>query len=168
MNDDVSIRAATSADVEQIAEIYNHYVLTSTITFEEEPVDVPEMARRVLDVRSIPLPWLVAVTDSEVAGYAYASRWRARTAYRFSVEATVYLRAGQVQKGIGSELYRHLIAALQVAGVHAVIGGVALPNDASLRLHEKLGFDKVAHFKEVGFKFGRWIDVTYWERVLNP
>ncbi len=168
MNERVSIRPATGEDVEQIVEIYNHYVLNSTITFEEAPVDAPEMARRIFDVRSIPLPWLVATSDSDVVGYAYASKWRARAAYRFSTEATVYLRAGHVHKGIGSELYRHLIAALQAAGVHAVIGGVALPNDPSLRLHEKLGFEKVAHFREVGFKFGRWIDVTYWERILSP
>lgn len=168
MNERVSIRPATGEDVEQIVEIYNHYVLNSTITFEEAPVDAPEMARRIFDVRSIPLPWLIATSDSDVVGYAYASKWRARAAYRFSTEATVYLRAGHVHKGIGSELYRHLIAALQAAGVHAVIGGVALPNDPSLRLHEKLGFEKVAHFREVGFKFGRWIDVTYWERILNP
>ena len=168
MNEHVSIRPVTSADVEQIVEIYNHYVLNSTITFEEVPIDAPEMARRILDVRSIPLPWLVAASGSEVVGYAYASKWRTLTDYRFSTEATVYLRPAQVHKGIGSELYRHLIAALQVAGVRAVIGGVALPNDASLRLHEKLGFEKVAHFRQVGFKFGRWIDVTYWERIMNP
>jgi L-amino acid N-acyltransferase YncA len=163
-----TIRPVSSADVEQIVEIYNHYVLASTITFEEEPVEVPEMARRILEVGSVPLPWLVAVSDSGVQGYAYASKWKARSAYRFSVESTVYLREGSFGQGIGSQLYEHLIAALQVAGVHAIIGGVALPNDASLRLHQKLGFEKVAHFREVGFKFDRWIDVTYWERVLNP
>lgn len=162
-----TIRPADSADVEQIVEIYNHYVLTSTITFEEEPVEVSEMARRIRDVHAVPLPWLVAVSGTEVLGYAYAMRWKARAAYKFSAESTVYLRAGAVGKGIGCELYTHLIAALQAAGVHVVIGGVALPNDASLRLHQKLEFEKVAHFKEVGFKFNRWIDVTYWERILN-
>lgn len=163
-----TVRPVCSADVEQIVEIYNHYVLTSTITFEEEPVGVPEMARRILDVRAIPLPWLVAVSDADVLGYAYATRWKTRAAYKFSAESTVYLRADAMGRGIGRKLYAHLIAALRMAGVHAVIGGVALPNDASLGLHHKLEFEKVAHFKEVGFKFDRWIDVTYWQRILNP
>jgi phosphinothricin acetyltransferase len=164
----VTIRPADSADVEQIVEIYNHYVLTSAITFEEAPVEVSEMARRIHEVHAVPLPWLVAASDANVLGYAYATRWKARAAYKFSAESTVYLRADAVGKGIGRELYAHLIAALRTAGVHAVIGGVALPNDASLGLHQKLEFEKVAHFKEVGFKFNRWIDVIYWERILNP
>lgn len=168
MTASVAIRSVSSVDVEQIVGIYNHYVMTSTITFEEAPIDEPEMARRIHDVQAVPLPWVVAVAGSNVLGYAYATRWKARAAYRFAAESTVYLRAGAAGKGIGSELYAHLIAALRAAGVHAVIGGVALPNDASLALHQKLGFEKVAHFKEVGFKFNRWIDVTYWERVLNP
>jgi phosphinothricin acetyltransferase len=168
MSATVIIRPAISADVEQIAEIYNHYVLTSTITFEEEPVGVPEMARRVRDVQAVPLPWLVAVSNASVLGYAYATRWKSRAAYKFSAESTVYIRASDVGKGVGCELYENLLTALQEAGVHAVIGGVALPNDASLGLHRKLKFEKVAHFKEVGFKFNRWVDVVYWERILGP
>jgi L-amino acid N-acyltransferase YncA len=161
-----SIRPATLDDAEQIAEIYNHFVLTSTITFEEEPVPAAEMAQRMADIQASALPWLVATRDQRVIGFAYAHKWKARAAYRFSTEVTVYVRAGLGNSGTGSRLYTQLFAALKAGGAHAVIGGVALPNEASLRLHQKFGFEKVAHFKEVGFKFNRWIDVTYWQLTL--
>lgn len=163
---DESIRPATLDDAAQIAEIYNHYVLTSTITFEEEPVSAAEMSRRIAEIQSVSLPWLVATRDDRITGFAYAHKWRARAAYRYSTEVTVYVRSGLGNSGTGSRLYDQLFAALKAAGAHAVIGGVALPNEASLRLHRKFGFEKVAHFKEVGFKFNRWIDVTYWQRIL--
>jgi phosphinothricin acetyltransferase len=126
------------------------------------------MGRRIEDVRSASLPWLVAEENGRVVGYAYAAPWKARVraAYRFSVEITVYLAPGNVRRGIGSLLYSRLISSLQTLGVHTVIGGVALPNKASVALHEKFGFEKVAHFQQVGFKFNRWIDVAYWERIL--
>jgi len=161
-----SIRDATPEDAEQIASIYNHFILTSTITFEEETVTAAEMARRVVEVQSGSLPWLVATRGGQITGFAYATKWKVRAAYRHSTEITVYVRDGLGNSGIGSRLYARLIDTLRACGMHAVIGGVALPNEASLRLHRKLGFEQVAHFKQVGFKFGQWIDVTYWQRVL--
>ena len=98
-------------------------------------------------------------------GYAYAAPWRARAAYRHSVETSIYLAPGAGGRGLGARLYRALFAALP-SHVHAAIGGVSLPNPASVALHERLGFRKVAHFREVGRKFGRWIDVGYWQRLL--
>lgn len=164
---DVSVRAATADDAAQVAEIYNHYILTSTITFEEEPVVAAEMARRIAEVDAVSLPWLVAVDrDGRLAGFAYANKWKTRAAYRFSTEVTVYVRDGVGKAGVGSALYAALFAALKSRGAHAVIGGVALPNEASLRLHRKFGFKQVAHFEQVGFKFDRWIDVTYWQLIL--
>ncbi len=112
---------------------------------------------------------VVFVTPNNPTGTAipaYAVLWKARSAYRFSVEITVYVAPGMAGRGIGSMLYSHLFAALQPLGVHAVIGGIALPNEASIALHEKFGMEKVAHFQQVGFKFNRWIDVGYWERIL--
>ena len=162
------IRTVDVADATQICEIYNHYIETSTITFEETPVAAADMANRIRDIQAIPLPWLVAVDGGKVVAYAYAQKWKVRAAYKFSVEVTIYVRQGLGHSGIGSQLYSRLFAALEPLGVHAVIGGVALPNDASLRLHQKFGFEKVAHFKEVGFKFGKWVDVTYWQIILNP
>ena len=158
------IRSATPDDAERICGIYNHYIATSTITFEEQPVAAAEMANRIREAQS--LPWLVAEKAGEILGYAYASKWKGRAAYKFSAEVTIYVRQGLGHCGIGAQLYSQLLPALKARGMHAVIGGVALPNDASLRFHQKFGFEQVAHFKEVGFKFDRWIDVTYWERIL--
>ena len=161
-----TIRTVDSSDAVAIAAIYNSYITETVITFEEEPINGEEMLRRIEDVRSTSLPWFVAEEEGRVVGYAYAAPWKVRAAYRFSVEITVYLAPGNVGRGIGSLLYGRLISSLQTLGVHAVIGGVALPNKASIALHEKFGFEKVAHFQQVGFKFNRWIDVAYWERIL--
>lgn len=163
----MEIRAATTDDAEAIAAIYNHYILTTTVTFEEAAVAADEMAQRIADLQVAGLPWLVATSGVAVVGYAYASKWRARHAYRFSVESTVYVDAGRHGKGVGDALYVRLLEQLADAGYHLVIGGIALPNDASVGLHEKHGFDKVAHFREVGFKFGRWLDVGYWQKTLR-
>ena len=112
------------------------------------------------------LPWIVIEDEGQVVGYAYASRWKSRCAYRYSVETTVYLSAAATGKGFGSLLYEHLIADLRQHSIHSLIGGIALPNTASVSLHEKFGFEKVAHFKEVGWKFNQWIDVGYWELII--
>lgn len=163
---DHSIRVATAADADHIAEIYNHYIANTVVTFEEEPVAANEMCRRIDEVFGASLPWLVAESAGRVIGYAYATKWKARSAYRFSVETTVYLAYGLGKLGLGSRLYEELFRLLKEQGIHAAIGGIALPNDASVALHEKFGMHKVAHFEQVGFKFGKWVDVGYWERFL--
>jgi len=107
------------------------------------------------------------VSDADgIAGFAYANRWKTRSAYRHSVETTIYLEQGREGRGIGSVLYSALLPILKSQGIHAVIGGAAMPNDASVALHEKLGFERVATFRQVGFKHGRWVDVAYWQLVL--
>jgi L-amino acid N-acyltransferase YncA len=136
------------------------------VTFDEQPVTVQEMARRVEEVQAASLPWLVAEQDNRVVGYAYAAPWKRRAAYRFSVEITVYLDPNHLGRRLGTRLYNELFAILRKTQAHAVIGGIALPNDASVALHEKFGMRKVAVFEEVGFKFNRWIDVGYWESTL--
>jgi phosphinothricin acetyltransferase len=158
------VRAATASDAAAIARIYTHYVLTTTITFEEAEVSEADMASRVAEIQQQGLPWLVAEDAGAVVGFAYASKWKARSAYRFSVESSVYVAPENRHSGAGTRLYGPLIAELARLGHHTVIGGIALPNDASVRFHEKFGFVKTAHFREVGFKFGRWIDVGYWQR----
>jgi L-amino acid N-acyltransferase YncA len=163
---ELEVRSALPEDAAQVAEIYNHYIRTSTITFEEEPVSASEMGARIRETQSQSYPWLVATNGTDILGYAYAGKWKVRAAYRHSSEITVYVRPGGERAGVGTALYRHLLPALKACGVHAAIGGVALPNDASIRLHEKFEFEKCAHFREVGFKFNRWIDVAYWERIL--
>ena len=162
----MSIRDAVADDAAAIAAIYNHYVLTTSISFEEQAVTASEMQQRIADIQRGGLPWLVAELDGVLVGYAYATKWRVRHAYRFSVESSVYLAPDLAGKGLGTALYQQLLERLSASGYHRVIGGVALPNAASVALHEKLGFEKVAQFREVGFKFGRWIDVGYWEKSL--
>lgn len=160
------IRTAEISDAQAIASIYNYYVANTTISFEEHPVSAEQMAERILEVRAASLPWLVAESSGRVLGYAYASKWKARSAYRFSAETSVYLHSGATGQGLGSQLYKALFRVLQEMGVHVAIGGIALPNEASISLHEKFGMKKIAHFEQVGFKFDKWVDVGYWQKVL--
>ena len=162
-----SIHTATAADAEPICAIYNHYVTQTTISFEEEPVTPAEMAQRIADVGAAGLPWLVLIDGDTLIGYAYATKWRVRQAYRFSVETSVYLDCRQAGQGAGRVLYEALLAELRRRELHLAIAGIAQPNEASVRLHERLGFKKVAHFSEVGRKFDNWIDVGYWQLQLN-
>jgi len=158
-------RPAAAADAAAICDIYNHYVLGTTVSFEEEAVSAEEMAGRMARVAEAH-PWLVFEEGGEVLGYAYASRWKERSAYRQSVETTVYVKDGCHGRGIGTCLYRGLLDALRKGGFHAAMAGIALPNEKSQGLHEKLGFRKVAEFLETGSKFGKWINVGYWEYLF--
>jgi L-amino acid N-acyltransferase YncA len=159
------IRDAAAADAPAICAIYNLYVLSTVITFEEAPVEAASMAERIAEIRRAH-PWLVCELDGEIAGYAYAGPWRTRTAYRFATETTIYLAPGHTGRGVGRTLYEALLAELARRGYRCAMGGIALPNPASVALHEKVGFVKVAHFREVGWKLDRWIDVGYWQRML--
>ena len=160
------IRPATPEDAASIASLYNYYVQNTVITFETDVVDAPEIASRIREVTDAGLPWLIAERAGQVVGYAYASKWKGRCAYRFSVESSVYVAAEHTGQGIGAGLYDALIARLRNGTTHVVIGGIALPNEGSQALHERFGFRKVAHFEQVGFKFDRWIDVGYWQLIL--
>ena len=161
------IREAKSDDAAAIVAIYNHFIVNTPITFEEQAITPGDMAQRIADVQNSDLPWLVAEHDGVVIGYAYATKWRVRHAYRYSVESTVYLAPSHAGKGIGTLLYKALLTRLSEQGCHVVIGGIAQPNPASVALHEALGFQQVAKFKEVGFKFGQWVDVGYWQLMLS-
>jgi phosphinothricin acetyltransferase len=163
----IDIRVASATDAKGIAGIYNYYIRESVITFEESDVSVDEMSDRITKIAALSLPWLVAEQDNAIVGYAYATKWRERSAYRFAVESSVYLDHSVTGKGTGKQLYRELLSRLRDKKIiRTVIGGIALPNDASIALHERLGFTKVAHFNEVGFKFERWVDVAYWQLQL--
>ena len=130
------------------------------------PVPAEQMATRIAAVKADGLPWLVAEQCGVILGFAYASKWRERSAYRYSVETTVYVAPGSEGRGFASALYSALFERLAEVGVHAVMAGIALPNARSVALHEKFGMSQVAHFREVGFKFGQWIDVGYWEGLV--
>jgi L-amino acid N-acyltransferase YncA len=157
------IRPAAPGDCEAIARIYNHYILNTVVTFEEQAIAASDVAQRLKAVTAASLPWLVSQRAGEIVGYAYAGKWNTRSAYRYSVECTVYLDQSATGRGLGSELYDALFPILRRNEKHVVIAGISLPNDASVALHEKFGLKKVAHFGEVGFKFNRWVDVGYWQ-----
>jgi phosphinothricin acetyltransferase len=159
------IRTVKFSDAAQIAAIYNYYIETSSATFETEPVDSAEMEKRIRETLAGNYPFFVAEEIGEVVGYAYGHQFRARVAYRHSIEISVYIKNGCGGKGIATSLYETLFPEIARRGFHAVIAGISLPNEASVRLHEKFGMAQVAHFKEVGFKFGEWIDTGYWEIV---
>ncbi len=160
------IRDATISDSDAIAAIYNHYVSNTVITFEETPVTAAEMASRIESVQASDLPWLVLTENDRIIGYAYATQFKARSAYRFSVESTVYLSPESHGNGYGTSLYECLIAKLQALGIKNIIGCITLPNPASVALHEKMQMKQVGQFPDIGYKFDQWLDVGYWQLSL--
>jgi L-amino acid N-acyltransferase YncA len=160
----MNIRNVNPEDAAQIAEIYNYYIKNTHQTFETEPLSAEEMQARIGEVTEN-YPYVIAEESGVVYGYAYATQFKMRQAYEYSAEVSIYVRAGDKQKGIGTLLYDRLFEELRQTDIHAIIAGISLPNDGSVRFHEKLGFEKVAHFKEVGYKLGRWVDVGYWELI---
>ena len=160
-----TIREVRLNDAARICEIYNHYVINTAISFEEEAVSKEEMSRRISAITR-EYPWIAVERAGETVGYAYASRWKERSAYRFVAETTVYVSPDHLGEGLGSALMLELIRRLARLDLRSLMAVIALPNEKSVALHEKLGFKKTAHFSEVGFKFGRWIDVGYWQKTL--
>ena len=159
------IRSATAADAQAVCAIYNHFILQSTVTFEETAITPDDMAARI-GAGSGRLPFLLAELDGAVAGYAYAAPWKTRSAYRHTVESSVYVAPGFAGLGLGSRLYQALLQDLRERDVHAVLAGIVLPNSASIGLHEAFGFAKVGQMREVGRKFGQWVDVGYWQLIF--
>jgi phosphinothricin acetyltransferase len=160
------IRAATLDDAAALAEIYEPFVTASHISFETEPPDAARMRSRMAEAGGL-YPWLIAEDESKaVAGYAYASRFRPREAYRFAVETTVYLRPGAEGIGLGRGLYAPLLTILEAQGFSQAIAAIALPNDASVRLHERLGYAHAGTYSRVGHKMDCWWDVGLWQRPL--
>ena len=161
------VRPAVPADLPALTSIYNHYVEHTLVTFDVEPFTV-EQRREWFDhyAGTGPHRLLVAELDGAVAGYATSSRFRVKPGYATSVETTVYCDPAALGRGLGSALYGELLAVLAGEGLHRAYAGVALPNDASLRLHERFGFRDLGTFGEVGRKHGQWVDVRWFERPL--
>ena len=161
------IRMATPDDAAAVRAIYAPFVERTAVTFESEVPPVAEMAERIRAV--VPrFPWLIAEREGFVVGYAYASTWRSRAAYRWAVETTVYLRDDARGQGLGPALYRPLLACLRLQGLRLAIAGITLPNPASVRMHEAFGFRAVAVYRACGHKLGAWHDVGMWELELAP
>ncbi len=161
------VRPARPDDATQIAYIYNHYIATSHVTFELDPIDGDEILQRMEEVWDRGYPFLVYNEGGGIFGYAYGHAFRPRAAYARSIETSVYVKPGHDGMGVGTALYNDLISEIQAGEFHSIIAGISLPNESSIHLHEKFGFKKVAHFAEVGRKFGRWIDVGYWQLLLS-
>lgn len=160
------IREARFDDAVIIANIYNYYIENTIITFENTIVDSAEIKRRMQKVLDADYPYLVYEEDGAVVGYAYLDQWRTRKAYDITLETSIYLDLNNMKSGIGTQLYEELIARARTLHIHSLIGVVSHPNEASYRLHQKLGFTLVGTFKEVGEKFGRLIDVEFWQLIL--
>ena len=160
----MKIRNVLNADAEQIARIYNYYIENSHSTFETEVVSSSEMRNRI-DETIGNYPFLVAEVAGEITAYAFAHQYKSRRAYKNTAEVSIYVKNDCGEQGTGTKLCENLFAELLQTQIHALIAGIALPNEASIKLHERFGFEKVAHFREVGFKFGKWIDVGYWELI---
>jgi L-amino acid N-acyltransferase YncA len=156
------IRAATPADAEAIAAVYAPYVLETAVSFEEVPPTAGEMAARMLPG----MPWLVATDSQSVVGFAYASPHHSRPAYRWGVDVSVYLDASVRGRGLGRALYAALLPVVTRMGYVRAYAGVTLPNDASVGLHEAMGFTAVGVYREAGFKLGQWRDVGWWQLAL--
>lgn len=161
----MDVRQIDLEDAPAVQAIYAPYVTSTTISFEEVPPDIAETERRIAAIL-LKYPYLVAEVDGQIVGYAYASEHRTRAAYRTSVDVTVYVAPGAQRSGVARCLYSRLLPAAAGLGYHAAFAGIALPNDASVGLHEAMGFKPVGIYREVGRKFDAWHDVGWWQRLL--
>lgn len=160
------IRDVTLADAKRIAEIYNYYIEETVITFEYDTVSEEQIQERIRKVTAKGFPYFVYEKDGEITGYAYLSNWRERVAYNITLETSVYLDHNVIGSGVGSILYQELIERARKINIHSLIGGISLPKEASQRLHEKFNFKLVGNFRESGVKFGKLIDVEFWQLIL--
>lgn len=165
-----TIRDATEDDLDAVARLYGQEVLNGTATFELEPPTRDEMARRFGAVRKHDLPWLVAELDGAFAGYAYASPFRPRPAYRYGVEGSIYVEAAARGHGVGRALLEALVGRVRAMGLRHVIGAISDSDSsaASIALHRALGFRDAGVYRQVGWKFDRWLDVTLMQLDLTP
>ena len=165
MSEAATIRTATTEDAGGIAAVYAPYVTDSFASFEEVAPAAHEMAARMS--RAPALPWFIAERGGTPVGFAYGSQHRSRAGYRWSVDCSVYLASQERGRGTARALYERLLPELIALGYVNAFAGIALPNDASIRLHESMGFERVGIYKHVGFKGGAWLDVGWWQRVLQ-
>jgi phosphinothricin acetyltransferase len=163
----VDIRDANDRDVAGILAIYNEVIASSTAVYRETPATLEDRQQWFAARQTDGYPVLVAIDGSGVVGFASYGDFRTWPGYRFSVEHTVHIRADQRGRGVGTLLMRSLIERAQQQGKHVMIGGVDAANEASLRFHERLGFTRAAHLRQVGHKFGRWLDLVFVQRILD-
>jgi L-amino acid N-acyltransferase YncA len=163
---ELQIRAGTADDAAGVLEVYRPWVEETAISFELTPPTTEEMTRRITE-RGDRYPWLVAEEGDTIMGYAYGAPFASRAAYDWSVETSVYLAPHAAGRGLGTRLYATLLPILEAQGFRRFQAGITLPNDASVRLHERFGFQSVGVHHAIGWKFGRWHDVGRWERLVG-
>lgn len=160
------IRPFHKQDTQALLDIYNYYVVNTAVTFDIEPLPLQVFKDKLMAI-SKEYPIVVYEEDGLISGYAYGSRFRPKPAYDYVAESTVYVKHGAHGKQIGTKLYAELLRLLKKTNLHTVLGVLTVPNQASIKLHEKFGFKQVAHLKEVGLKFGKWQDVGIWQLKLD-
>jgi L-amino acid N-acyltransferase len=166
LENDIAIRPAAESDLAAINDIYNHYVLHSTCTYQEEP-ESPDGRRQWFEHHGGKHPVIVAELGGQVVGWGALSAYHPRSAFRHTVENSVYVHHQHHRQGIGSRLLRELIVCARQLGHHAIIAGIDADQPGSIALHAKFHFERVGHLKQVGFKFGRWLDVVHMELLLD-
>lgn len=161
----LQVRPATEDDLAAACQIVNHFIENSFVNFRTEPQDVDEWRTDWRRLRSR-FPWLIAA-DERIVGVAYAAPWNARAAYQWTAEVTVYVDPANQRRGVGDALYTELLERLRWQGFHSAVALIALPNDPSVRLHERHGFVRAGRLVEAGYKLGAWHDVGFWQRTFN-
>jgi L-amino acid N-acyltransferase YncA len=164
-----SLRDAEPRDIPDMREIYNHYVVNSTVTFDEDALTLAEMRKKYKIVADLKYPWLVAVSPrGEVLGYAFVTPYRSKAAYRFTVENSIYLNPASTGKGLGAVLMKELLARSKAAGIKEIVAVIADQGaEASIALHTQFGFREIGHMGKVGFKFGRWLGTVLMQKSLK-
>lgn len=163
----MKIRNVTLNDAKAICEIYNYYVENTAVSFEVQPVSESEMRNRISNNINFGYPYYVGEVQGQLVGYCYIHRWGNRCAYATTQEVSIYLDVKETRKGYGSLFFEHLLKNVDNEKVHTLIAGICIPNEVSVRLHEKFGFKQVSLFKEVGRKFNQWLDVGHWQLNLK-
>ena len=159
------IRPVHINDAQELLDMYNYYVINTTVTFDIEPLTLDVFKEKIKQIIT-EYPFIVFEENNDILGYAYGSRFRPRAAYNYVAESTVYVKHTAHGNQIGSKLYAELIRLLKKTNLHTVLGVLTIPNEASIKLHEKFGFEQVANLREVGFKFGEWQHIGIWQLTL--
>jgi phosphinothricin acetyltransferase len=161
------IRKATLEDAIKICNIYNYYIENTAVTFETSPISEIEMRQRMENIINAGFLFYVGEINDKIIGYCYTQRWKDRCAYETTIEESIYLDKNETGKSYGTQLFKHLLENIDKTETHVLIGGICIPNDDSVRLHEKFGFKQISNMKEIGRKFGKWQDVGHWQLIFE-
>ena len=163
----MNIRKATLDDASTLCSIYNYYIENTAATFETVPISEIEMRKRIEEVYNTGYVFYVGEINCKIIGYYYTHRWKDRCAYVTTAEESIYLDKNEIGKGYGTQLFKHLLFHIDKSKAHVLIAEICIPNENSIRLHEKFGFKQISHMKEIGRKFDQWRDVGHWQLIFD-